>query len=53
MIAGDRRLNGEFYMDVALDESVRLGFEVRPWEVREYVSWGTPKDYEENREWQC
>ena len=52
MIAGGRRMRGEFYMDVALDEAVRLGFEVRPCEVEEYVCWGTPKDYEENREWQ-
>jgi dTDP-glucose pyrophosphorylase len=52
MIAAERRLNGEFYMDVALDECVRLGYRVSPWEVREYVCWGTPKDYESNRDWQ-
>lgn len=51
MIAADRRLNGEFYMDIALDECVRLGYSVRPWQVDQYVCWGTPKDYEANKNW--
>ena len=44
MIAKDRRINGEFFMDVALDECIQLGCVVRTVEVQKYVCWGTPKD---------
>jgi len=44
MIDKDRRINNEFYMDVALDESIQLGCVVLPLEVKKYICWGTPKD---------
>ena len=44
MIAKDRRINNEFYMDVALDECIKLGYLVLPLEVQKYICWGTPKD---------
>jgi dTDP-glucose pyrophosphorylase len=44
MIGNNRRINNEFYMDVALDECIQLGFVVRPMEVSRYVCWGTPQD---------
>ena len=44
MIAKDRRINNEFYMDVALDECIKLGCVVLPLEVQKYICWGTPKD---------
>lgn len=44
MIAKDRRINGEFFMDVAMDECIKLGYLVRVFEVEKYFCWGTPKD---------
>ena len=44
MIDKDRRINNEFYMDVALDEGIQLGCVVLPLEVKKYICWGTPKD---------
>jgi hypothetical protein len=46
MIAKNRRINNEFYIDVALDECIGLGYVVRPFEVEKYVCWGTPQDLE-------
>ena len=44
MIAKNRRINNEFYIDVALDECIGLGYVVRPFEVEKYICWGTPQD---------
>ena len=49
MISKNRRINNEFYLDVAIDESILLGYKVCPFEVRQYVCWGTPQDLEEFR----
>jgi dTDP-glucose pyrophosphorylase len=49
MIAKNRRINNEFYMDVAIDESISLGNVVRPFEVEQYVCWGTPQDLNKYR----
>ena len=49
MIKKNRRINNEFYLDVAIDECILLGYVVRPIEVRKYVCWGTPQDLEEYR----
>jgi dTDP-glucose pyrophosphorylase len=43
-IALDRRINGEFYLDVVLDQAIRDGCRVGVVEVDEYVAWGTPAD---------
>lgn len=45
-IALDRRVNGEFYLDVVMDQAVAEGLHVRVLEVEEYVCWGTPSDLE-------
>jgi len=44
IIANNRRINNEFYIDVAMDECIGLGHVVRPFEVEQYVCWGTPQD---------
>ena len=43
-IALDRRVNGEFYLDVVLDQASTDGLDVRVLEVDRYVCWGTPED---------
>ena len=46
MINKNRTVNNEYYIDVAIDESINLGYEVRTNEVSSYTCWGTPKDVE-------
>ena len=46
MITKNRRINGEFYMDIAVDECIQLSKAVRPMEVVNYTCWGTPVDLE-------
>jgi NDP-sugar pyrophosphorylase family protein len=47
-IALNRRVNGEFYLDVVLDQAAADGLDVRVLEVERYVCWGTPQDLEAN-----
>jgi len=47
MINKKRRINNEFYLDVVLDECVLNGYNVSPFEIDNYICWGTPKDLEE------
>ena len=47
-LALDRRVNGEFYLDVVLDQAAADGLDVRVLEVDRYVCWGTPRDLEAN-----
>ena len=46
LIAKNRRINNEFYLDVALDECIQLDFMVKLIEVHQYLCWGTPQDLE-------
>jgi dTDP-glucose pyrophosphorylase len=46
MITKNRRINNEFYMDIAMDELIHMGYILRPIEVNQYVCWGTPQDLE-------
>jgi dTDP-glucose pyrophosphorylase len=46
----DRRTRGEFYMDEVMNQVVDAGIRVGVLEVAEYIGWGTPADYERNRE---
>ncbi len=42
----DRRVRGEFYVDEVMNDAITLGTRTGVLEVREYVGWGTPADYE-------
>ena len=46
MITKNRRINNEFYVDIAIDECIRKNLQVFPFEVSNYDCWGTPKDLE-------
>jgi NDP-sugar pyrophosphorylase family protein len=48
MIAKNRKINNEFYMDIAMDELIKGGFDVFPMEVIQYNCYGTPRDLELN-----
>lgn len=52
MIAADRRVNGEFYIDEALNVLLEAGKRVTAFEVTAYLGWGTPDDLRIFEYWQ-
>jgi bifunctional N-acetylglucosamine-1-phosphate-uridyltransferase/glucosamine-1-phosphate-acetyltransferase GlmU-like protein len=46
MIAADRRIKGEFYVDEAVNVAIESGLRVKVFEVDRYICWGTPQDVE-------
>ena len=48
----DVRVNGEFYIDSLLNESIKLGYKVKNFEIDEYICWGTPNDLKTYQYWQ-
>lgn len=52
LTAKDIRVNGEYYVDSMIGELVELGYNVKAFEVDDYICWGTPDDYETFIYWQ-
>ena len=46
------RVNGEYYVDSLMGELIELGYNVKVFEIDNYVCWGTPNDYETFTYWQ-
>ena len=46
MIAENDRINGEFYVDQTAKHVLELGYRGKIFDIRRYVGWGTPADYE-------
>ena len=44
MIAKNRRVNGEYYLDIVLDECIKSRLNVAPFLITKYIGWGTPKE---------
>jgi len=51
MIAQNRRIKNEFYMDEAMNLAVELDLDIRAFEVDRYVCWGTPQDLDVYNYW--
>jgi len=51
MIAADRRINNEFYVDEVMNVFMEKGFRVKVFEVDRYICWGTPQDVETYNYW--
>ena len=52
MIQKDIRINDEFYVDSVMDELIKIGLNVKVFEINDYICWGTPNDYETFKYWQ-
>ena len=52
MMEKNRRINGEFYVDVVMDEVIRAGYRVKVFEVDQYICWGTPNDLRTYEYWE-
>jgi len=46
------RTNGEFYVDDVINQNIKEGLKVKVFEVKNYICWGTPDDYETYVYWQ-
>lgn len=51
MIAQNRRVNNEFYVDECINDLVAMGYRARVFEVDHYICWGTPNDYQTFQYW--
>ena len=52
MIAANRRVNNEFYVDECMNLLIESGLKVRVFEVDHYICWGTPNDLITFEYWQ-
>jgi dTDP-glucose pyrophosphorylase len=52
MIAENRRINNEFYVDECMNDIIQAGLKVKVLEVDKYICWGTPNDLETYFYWQ-
>jgi len=52
MIAKNRRINNEFYVDEVLNEVIEDGLNVKVFEVEKYICWGTPNDLRTYQYWE-
>jgi bifunctional N-acetylglucosamine-1-phosphate-uridyltransferase/glucosamine-1-phosphate-acetyltransferase GlmU-like protein len=46
------RTNNEFYVDDVINQNIKMGLNVKVFEVDNYICWGTPDDYETYNYWQ-
>ncbi|MES2616421.1 MAG: sugar phosphate nucleotidyltransferase [Bacteroidota bacterium] len=52
MIQQNRRINNEFYVDECINDLIASGKKVKAFEVKHYICWGTPADYETFNYWE-
>lgn len=52
LVAGNQRVNNEFYLDVVPNRLVAAGARVAAFEVEKYIGWGTPEDLRDYLRWE-
>ena len=52
MIAKNRRINNEFYVDELMNELIENGLSVKVFEIDKYICWGTPDDLKTYQYWE-
>lgn len=52
MMAENRRINNEFYVDECMNVVIEQGYRVKVFEIDYYVGWGTPNDLRTFEYWQ-
>jgi hypothetical protein len=45
------RTNNEFYVDNMIEPLVNMGYKIKIFDVKNYLCWGTPNDYETYQYW--
>ena len=51
-VANQNKINGEYYIDSAIDEAIKLGLNCKVFEVSNYICWGTPNELKTYEYWQ-
>jgi dTDP-glucose pyrophosphorylase len=52
MIAANKRINNEFYVDECMNYVLQAGLKVKVLEINKYIGWGTPNDLQTYLYWQ-
>jgi hypothetical protein len=52
LVAGNCRVNNEFYLDVVPNLLIEAGQRVVKFDVDKYIGWGTPQDLEDYERWE-
>ena len=47
----DITTNGEYYVDDVINQCIKVGLNVKVFEVSNYICWGTPDDYRTYNYW--
>jgi dTDP-glucose pyrophosphorylase len=45
-------VNGEYYVDTAINDAIALGYKCKIFEINHYICWGTPNDLKTFEYWQ-
>lgn len=51
MLRRQAKINGEYYIDESLNDSISLGYRVKLLEIDSYLNWGTPEELELSLWW--
>jgi len=52
MKSREAKVNEEYYIDMAINDAIQLGFNCRIFEIEHYICWGTPEDLQTFEYWQ-
>ena len=44
LISRGKTINGEYYIDESINDSIKLGYNVKFFEINSYINWGTPEE---------
>jgi NDP-sugar pyrophosphorylase family protein len=48
----EAKVNGEYYVDMAINDAIALGLKCKLFEIDKYICWGTPNDLKTFEYWQ-
>lgn len=51
MIAENKQINGEFYIDECMNVLIENKLRVKNFEIKKYIGWGTPADFKTHEYW--
>ena len=52
LIKRNEKVNGEYYLDSSINDSIKLKFICELFLVKKHISWGTPNDLETYKYWE-
>ena len=52
MKSREAKVNGEYYIDMAINDAIQMGKRCKILEIEHYICWGTPEELETYKYWQ-